>query len=49
MAAYRVESPRRQTDPGWIKLGATKRGVKSGFEFSSQLDPQVDIASFIFI
>lgn len=49
MAAHRVESPRRQADQGCIKLGGTKRGAKFGFEFSSQLDPQVDIASFIFI
>jgi hypothetical protein len=48
-AAHRVESPRRHADHGSIKPGATKSGAKSGFEFSSQLDPQVDSASFIFI
>jgi len=40
---------RRDADHGQIKPGATKRGAKSKFEFSSQLYPQVDIASFIFI
>src|SRR5262245_5147300 len=39
--------PRRSVRPGSIELGATKRGAKSGFEFSSQRDPQVDIACFI--
>jgi hypothetical protein len=49
MAAHRVESPRRQAGRDSIKLGGTKHGAKFGFEFSSQLDPQVDIVSFIFI